>query len=252
LALSKCSGVSFPTILSQRGEVLHGHDHSGVLEKGRLVICDAGAESLRHYACDFTRTTPVGGRFNDQQRALYQIVADANNKAFELIRPGILYRDVHLASWKVLAEGLIGMGIMKGNADDAVAAGAVGLFMPHGLGHMMGLDVHDMEDIGENYVGYDEEISRSTQFGLRSLRLGRRLQEGFVLTVEPGLYFIPDLIKKWEFEKICADFIDYSKAKAFIGTGGIRLEDDAVVTSDGCRMPGKRLPILPEEVEALY
>lgn len=252
IALSKGNGLSFPTILSQHGEVLHGHSHEGILERGRFVICDAGAESLEHYSCDFTRTAIVGGKYTAQQRELYQMVVDANNKAFELIRPGILYRDVHLASGKVLAEGLISVGILKGNVDEAVAAGAHALFMPHGLGHMMGLDVHDMEDLGENFVGYDEEISRSTQFGLRSLRLGRRLQPGFVLTVEPGLYFMPELIQKWAAEKILPEFVNYERAKQFIGTGGIRLEDDALVTETGCRLLGKRLPISPDEIEALY
>jgi len=252
IALSRCNGLAFPTILSQHGEVLHGHTHLGTLEKGRFVICDAGAESLEHYSCDFTRTAIVGGKYTTQQRELYQMVVDANNKAFELIRPGILYRDVHLASAKVLAEGLKAVGILKGDVDAAVAAGAQALFMPHGLGHMMGLDVHDMEDLGENYVGYDEEISRSTQFGLRSLRLGRRLQPGFVLTVEPGLYFMPELIQKWDAEKILPEFVNYERAKQFIGTGGIRTEDDAIVTETGCRMPGKRLPISPDEIEGLY
>ncbi len=252
IALAKGHGLSFPTILSQHGEVLHGHSHEGTLEKGRFMICDAGAESLEHYASDFTRTTIVGGKFSTQQRELYQMVVDANNKAFELIRPGIPYRDVHLASAKVLAKGLKSVGILKGDVDEAVAAGAQALFMPHGLGHMMGLDVHDMEDLGENYVGYDEEISRSTQFGLRSLRLGRRLQPGFVLTVEPGLYFMPELIQKWEAEKILPEFVNFERARQFIGTGGIRLEDDVLVTDSGCRMLGKRLPIYPDEIEALY
>jgi Xaa-Pro aminopeptidase len=252
IALSGCKGLSFPTILSQRGEVLHGHSHGGILEKGCFMICDAGAESNEYYACDFTRTTPVGGRFSSQQREIFQIVVDANNKAFDLIRPGILYRDVHQASSKVLAQGLKALGIMKGDTDAAVSAGAHSLFMPHGLGHMMGLDVHDMEDLGENFVGYDEEISRSTQFGLRSLRLGRRLQPGFVLTVEPGLYFMPELIQKWEADQVLTEFIDYDRAKKFIGTGGIRLEDDAIVTETGCRMPGRRLPITPDEIESLF
>ncbi|HET9570422.1 MAG TPA: Xaa-Pro aminopeptidase [Bacteroidales bacterium] len=252
IALSKCRGLSFPTILSQRGEVLHGHSHGGTLEKGRFMICDAGAESDEYYACDFTRTAVVGGKFSSQQKELYQMVLDANNHAFQLIRPGIPYKEVHLAAAKVLAEGLKAVGILKGNVDEAVAAGAHALFMPHGLGHMMGLDVHDMEDLGENYVGYDDEVSRSTQFGLRSLRLGRRLQAGFVLTVEPGLYFMPELIQKWESEKILPEFVDYDRAKKFIGTGGIRLEDDALVTEAGCRIIGERLPISIDEVEALY
>jgi len=252
IALSRGFGLSFPTILSQHGEVLHGHSHEGILVKGRFMICDAGAESLEHYSCDFTRTAIVGGTYTLQQKEIYQMVVDANNKAFELIRPGVLYKEVHLASAKVLAKGLQSVGILKGNVDEAVAAGAHALFMPHGLGHMMGLDVHDMEDLGESYVGYDEEISRSTQFGLRSLRLARRLQPGFVLTVEPGLYFMPELIQKWESEKILPQFVNYDRAKQFIGTGGIRLEDDALVTEAGCRMLGKRLPISPDEIEALY
>jgi Xaa-Pro aminopeptidase len=189
IALSKGYGVSFPTILSQQGEVLHGHDHSLTLEKGRFMLCDAGAESLSHYASDFTRTTPVGGCFTSQKKELYQIVLDANNKAFELIRPGVFYKDVHIDCCRVLAEGLKSLGILKGNMEEAVAHGAHALFMVHGLGHMMGLDVHDMEDLGENFVGYDAEVTRSSQFGLSSLRLGRCLQPGFVLTVEPGLYF---------------------------------------------------------------
>lgn len=253
IALSKGFGVSFPTILSQSGEVLHGHDHSQVLEKGRFMLCDAGAESLSHYASDFTRTTPVGGLFTTQKKELYQIVLDANNRAFELIRPGVLYKNVHLDCCRVLAEGLKSLGILKGNMEEAVNQGAHALFMVHGLGHMMGLDVHDMEDLGEDYVGYDAEVSRSTQFGLRSLRLARRLQPGFVMTVEPGLYFIPALIDKWESERIMTDFIDYKKAKEFIGIGGIRLEDDALVTENGCKLIGeKRLPIKPSEIESLF
>ncbi len=253
IALSKGQGMSFPIILTQRGEVLHGHSHDMTLVEGSLMICDAGAESLEHYASDFTRTIPVSGSFTPIQRDLYQIVLDANNKAFELIKPGVFYKDVHLASCRVLAEGLKSLGVMKGNIDEAVANGAHALFMPHGLGHMMGLDVHDMEDIGENYVGYDDEISRSSQFGLKSLRLGKRLQPGFVLTVEPGMYFIPALIEKWRAEKINAEFIDFDNATQLIGTGGIRIEDDAIVTETGCRMPGeKRLPVTVSEIESIY
>lgn len=253
IAWSKGAGVSFASILSQKGEVLHGHDHSGVLEKGKLLLCDAGAESNLHYASDFTRTIPVGGRFNTVQRALYQLVLDANNRAFECIRPGVLYRDVHLEACLVLAEGLKSMGLMKGDMQAAVQSGAHALFMVHGLGHMMGLDVHDMEDLGEAYVGYDDEIQRSAQFGLRSLRLGRRLQTGFVLTIEPGLYFIPDLIRKWKAEQIHSDFICYGEVERFIGTGGIRLEDDVWVGETGAiRLGQNRLPIHPDEIEALY
>jgi Xaa-Pro aminopeptidase len=253
IAFFKGSGISFPTILSQRGEILHGHEHGLKLEKGRFLLCDAGAESLEHYASDFTRTIPVGGRFSQKQKDLYQIVLDANNKAFELIRPGVFYRDVHLESCLVIAEGLKSLGILKGDMKEAVAQGAHALFMVHGLGHMMGLDVHDMEDLGEDFVGYDDEVSRNPQFGLKSLRLGRRLQPGFVLTVEPGLYFIPALIQKWKAEKHLIDFIDYNKAEQLVGIGGIRIEDDALVTETGCRMPGeKRLPVTPEEIASLF
>lgn len=253
IALANANSNAFPIILTQKGEVLHGHEHTMVLTKGKVMICDAGAESFEHYASDFTRTIPVGGRFTQIQKDLYQIVLDANNKAFELIKPGILYMDVHLESCLVLAEGLKSLGLLKGDMKEAVANGAHALFMPHGLGHMMGLDVHDMEDLGENYVGYDEEISRSTQFGLRSLRLGKRLKPGYVLTVEPGLYFMPALIEKWRGEKHLADFINYDKAVSLIGTGGIRIEDDALVTESGCVMPGgKRLPVTVKEIEGLY
>jgi Xaa-Pro aminopeptidase len=253
IALSMGSGISFPVILSQQGEILHGHDHSQILHKGHFMLCDAGAESLNHYASDFTRTTPVGGRFTSQQKELYQLVLDANNEAFQLIRPGALYRDIHLNCCQVLAEGLKSLGILKGNMEEAVVNGAHALFMVHGLGHMLGLDVHDMEELGEDFVGYDEEISRSSQFGLSSLRLGRRLQPGFALTVEPGLYFIPALIQKWESEKKLTDYINYNKIKQFIGIGGIRLEDNVLVTMDGCKMLGeKRLPISPAEIEALF
>jgi len=253
LALARGHNIAFPIILTQKGEVLHGHEHTLVLKKGRLLICDAGGESLGHYASDFTRTIPVGGRFSQIQKDLYQIVLDANIKAFELIKPGVFYRDIHLESCRVIAEGLKSLGILKGDMNDAVAQGAHALFMPHGLGHMMGLDVHDMEDLGENYVGYDEEISRSTQFGLRSLRLGKRLKPGYVLTVEPGLYFMPALIEKWKAENVMTDFINYEKAVNLIGTGGIRIEDDALVTEKGCRMPGNiRLPATVSEIEGLY
>lgn len=253
IALSRGAGISFPTILSQRGEVLHGHEHTRILEKGRLLLCDAGAESLGHYASDFTRTVPVGGHFNQQQKDLYQIVLDANNKAFELIRPGIPYRDVHIDCCLVMAEGLKSLGILKGDMKEAVAEGAHALFMVHGLGHMIGLDVHDMEDLGEDLVGYDNEIKRSSQFGFSSLRLGKRLEPGYVMSVEPGLYFIPALIEKWKSEKHLADFVNYDMAEKYVGIGGIRIEDDALVTENGCRMPGsKRLPVTPEEIATLF
>ena len=243
---------SFPIILSQNGETLHNHDHSQVLKSGRLLLADAGAESVSHYASDNTRTIPVGGRFSQKQRDIYNIVLAANNKAIDISKPGIPYLNVHLESAKIIAKGLIDLGLMKGNIDDAVANGAHALFMPHGLGHMMGLDVHDMEDLGENNVGYDDEISRSDQFGTASLRLGKRLKDGFVLTVEPGIYFIPALIEKWKSEKINTSFINFEKLNEYIGFGGIRLEDDILITSKGCRILGsKRIPITIEEVEQI-
>ena len=242
--------TSFPTILSQNGETLHNHSHHQILTDGRLIVIDAGAENNMNYCSDFTRTIPSSGKFTQQQKEIYNIVAAANNLAQSMAKPGITYKEVHLASCRTLAEGLIGLGLMKGNVDEAVAAGAHALFMPHGLGHNMGLDVHDMEDLGQIYVGYDDEIRPSTQFGLASLRMGRRLKTGHVLTVEPGCYFIPALIDQWEAEGTNKDFINFEALKAYRSFGGIRLEDDIVITENGCRMLGsKRLPITPEEVE---
>jgi Xaa-Pro aminopeptidase len=249
IAASGGGQISFPVILSQNGDTLHNHDHSQILEKGRLLIVDAGAESLLHYASDFTRTTPVGGKFSPRQREIYNIVLAANNRATELIRPGVTYLSVHLEAARVIAAGLKEAGLMKGDVDEAVAAGAHALFFPHGLGHMMGLDVHDMEDLGQIHVGFDEEIRPSTQFGTRSLRLGRRLQPGFVITNEPGIYFIPALIDQWRTAKINDAFINFDKVEQYKGFGGIRLEDDILVTPEGSRILGKRVPIDPEEVE---
>jgi Xaa-Pro aminopeptidase len=251
IALSKGSGTSFPTILTQNGETLHNHNHSFTLEAGRLMIVDAGAESNSHYASDFTRTIPVGGKFSQKQLDIYNIVLAANNKAFSLTKPGVTYQSVHLETAAVIAAGLKELGLMKGDVTEAVANGAHALFFPHGLGHMMGLDVHDMEDYGQIYVGYDDEIRPIDQFGTAYLRLGRRLQPGFVITNEPGIYFIPALIEKWEKEKINSSFINFAKAKEYLGFGGIRLEDDVLVTETGARLLGSRLPVNPDEVEGM-
>ena len=251
IAISGGGMLSFPTILSMNGQTLHNHDHSNFLEEGRLLLIDAGAESRSHYASDHTRTLPVGGKFSNQNREIYELVLAANNKAIELIRPGETYLDIHLEVCKVIAGGLMELGLMKGNVDEAVAAGAHALFMPHGLGHMMGLDVHDMEDLGQIYVGYDEEVRPIEQFGTANLRLGRRLQNGFVITVEPGIYFIQELIEKWQAENLHREFINYEKLGCYRKFGGIRLEDDILVTKDGCRIIGDRIPILPEEIEKL-
>lgn len=251
IATSQGSMTSFATILSQNGETLHNHMHHQILTDGRLIVIDAGAETNMNYCSDFTRSMPSSGKFTQQQKEIYNIVAAANNLSIEMIKPGITYTNVHLAACRVLASGLKELGLIKGDVDEAVAAGAHALFMPHGLGHNMGLDVHDMEDLGQIYVGYDETYRPSTQFGLASLRMGKMLHPGYVLTVEPGCYFIPALIEKWKNEGINTQFINFDKLKEYYNFGGIRLEDDIVVTANGCRLLGdKRLPITPEEVEA--
>jgi Xaa-Pro aminopeptidase len=243
--------VSFPVILSQNGETLHNHDHSQNLENGRLLLVDAGAELGSHYASDFTRTIPVSGKFTQKQREIYEIVLAANNHARSLTKPGSTYLSVHLAAAEVIASGLKDLGLMKGDVKEAVANGAHAMFMPHGLGHMLGLDVHDMEDLGQIYVGYDDEIRPVDQFGTAYLRMGRRLQPGFVITNEPGIYFIPALIEKWKAEKINTDFIHFDRLDNYLDFGGIRLEDDVLVTENGSEIIGDRIPITPEELEAI-
>ena len=243
--------LSFPPIVTIHGETLHNHQRNEQLKSGDLLLVDAGVESQLHYASDHTRTVPVGGQFSPQQRDIYQVVLATMERARDLIRPGIAYRDVHLAACRTLATGLQSLGIMAGATDEAVAAGAHALFMPHGLGHQLGLDVHDMEDLGEDYVGYDDKIRRSTQFGLSGLRLGRALQEGFVLTVEPGIYFIPELINRWKSEKRHTDYINYAKLEEYSSFGGIRLEDDVLVTGSGSRALGRQIPLQMEEVERI-
>ena len=250
IAASYGSMVSFPVILSQNGETLHNHDHSQILQEGRMMLTDAGAEEVSHYCSDFTRTVPVGGKFLTRQKEVYNIVLAANNKAID--KPGGTYQYVHLEVCKVLAQGLKDLGLMKGDVNEAVAAGAHALFMPHGLGHMMGLDVHDMEDLGQIYVGYDDETRPIDQFGTSSLRMGRRLQEGFVITDEPGCYFIPALIDQWRAQGMHKEFLNYDKIETFKDFGGIRLEDDILIIPGGSRFLGdKRTPITVEEVEEI-
>lgn len=251
VTLSKGWGVSFPTILTQHGETLHNHLHDKIIEPGNLMVIDAGAESNVHYASDFTRTYPTSGKFTAKQREIYQIVCDCNEFAFSMTRPGISYREVHLKTMHLMLEELRALDIVRGDVQDMVEAGIAGLFMPHGLGHNMGLDVHDMEDYGENYVGYDDDQSRSPQLGLGSLRMARKLVPGNVITDEPGIYFIPALIEKWKSEKTDQGFVNYQKLESYYDFGGIRLEDDVLVTADGARRLGKeRLPISPDDVEA--
>lgn len=240
---------AYPTILSQNGEILHNHSHLNHLQEGKLLLVDAGAENSMHYASDFTRTSPVGGKFTLRQREIYEIVLAANNKARDLTKAGVTYLSVHLTAAELITSGLKALGIMKGDVAEAVKNGAHALFMPHGLGHMMGLDVHDMEDLGQIYVGFDDEVRPVNQFGTSALRLGKRLQPGYTLTNEPGIYFIPALIDKWKHEKINNAFINFDKADSYRDFGGIRLEDDLLVTATGCELLGDRLPITPEEVE---
>lgn len=250
IALQYGAGLSFHSIVSQNGETLHNHYYGNTLEEGRLLLIDAGAETVMNYCCDFTRTMPVSGKFTQKQKDVYNIVLAASNRAFELSAPGKLYKDIHLEACLILIKGLKGLGIMKGDPQEALAAGAHALFMPHGLGHMMGLDVHDMESIGEKYVGYDLETQRSKELGVSALRMGRRLQPGMAMTVEPGLYFIPAYIEKWKKEGLNKEFIDFAAAEKYYGFGGIRIEDDLLITEKGNRMLGKqRVPATVEDIE---
>lgn len=249
IALAGGGPVSFPIILTTHGEILHGHDHSLQIRKGRMIVSDAGCENPMGYCSDITRSVPVGGKFSSRQKDIYEAVLSAQTLVPTLVKPGVKYSDIHLAAVTRLGSALKELGLIKGNIQDAVNCGTMGLFMPHGLGHMMGLDVHDMENYGENYVGYDKKNIRSTQFGLSSLRLGRELQEGFVITNEPGCYFIPALIDKWRSENKCSDFINYDMLEKYKDFGGIRIEDDLLVTRDGCRLLGKYIPKTVAEIE---
>jgi len=249
LVLSKGSRIAFPIIFSIHGETLHNHSHANLMQAGDIIVMDSGAESPLHYASDITRTFPVSGKFSEIQKDIYNVVLSAQEKAIEMIRPGIRYKEIHLDASRVMAEGLKELGFMKGNVDDAVSVGAHALFFPHGLGHMLGLDVHDMENLGEDLVGYDSETKRSEQFGFAYLRLGKKLEPGFVLTVEPGIYFIPQLIDLWKAESKFKDFIDYDKVEKHKDFGGIRIEDDVLVTETDHRVLGKRIAKTVEEVE---
>jgi Xaa-Pro aminopeptidase len=251
IALSNGGPVSFPVILSVNGQILHNHYHGNTLQDGQLLLTDAGAETSMGYASDITRTIPVSGKFDSRQKHIYEIVLEANLKAIEMCRPGIFYRDVHLAASEIIAEGLKDAGLMKGNTADIVEQGAHALFFPHGLGHAMGLDVHDLEGLGENFTGYDSTVSRSTQFGLSALRFARRLEPDFVITDEPGIYFIPALIDQWEAERKFTGYINYDALKKYRDFGGIRIEDDLLITETGCKVLGKPIPKTVEEIESM-
>lgn len=243
--------MAFPTIFSTRGDVLHNPYHQNTMQAGDLVINDSGVESPLHYASDITRTFPVGGTFDTRQKEIYQIVLASQKAAIEAIRPGIEFRDIHMLACRMLTAGLKEIGLMTGDVEESLAAGAHALFMPAGLGHMMGLDVHDMEDLGEDFVGYTDKIKRSAQFGMNKLRLARKLEPGFVVTVEPGLYFIPQLMDRWKTDKTFDPFIQYDRAEGYKGFGGVRIEDDVLVTESGARVLGKPIPKSIEDVEAL-
>lgn len=249
IANSLAQKVSFPTIYSQHGEIMHGNPSMALLESGRLALCDAGCE-LDDYCSDNTRTYPVNGHFDQRQLEIYTIVEACHDYALSVAKPGVRWWDVHMGVCRLMTDRLKELGLMKGDTEEAVLAGAHAMFLPHGLGHMMGIDVHDMEAIGQVYVGFDEETRPSTQFGTNCLRMGRRLEEGFVVTDEPGIYFIPALIDDWRASGHCAEFLNFDKIETYKDFGGVRIEDDVLITGDGCRFLGtKRIPYHPNDVE---
>ena len=252
IAYSYGAMPSFPTIFSQHGEIMHGNPSMAELESGRLVLCDCGGETINNYCSDNTRTFPVNGKFTQRQLEIYSIVEECHDYVLDVARPGVKYMDVHFAVCRLMTERLKALGLMKGDVDEAVAAGAHAMFQPHGLGHMMGMDVHDMESFDQINVGFDEETRpRLDQFGTNCLRMGRRLEEGFVVTDEPGIYFIPALIDDWKKSGHCAEFLNFDKLETYKDFGGIRIEDDVLITKDGCRFIGeKRIPYHPKDVEA--
>ncbi|MCX6330084.1 MAG: aminopeptidase P family protein [Bacteroidia bacterium] len=251
IALAKGGGTSFPIILSINGQTLHNHAHGNILKKGRMMVTDAGAETNMHYSSDITRTTPVGGKFSQLQKDIYEIVLKANTEAIKATCPGISNRDLHFKACKIIASGLKELGLMKGDIDEAVTAGAHALFMPHGLGHMMGLDVHDMEALGENYIGYNEKVKRSDQFGLAFLRFALPYKPGHVFTIEPGCYFIPELIENWKSEEKFKEFINYSKIDKYMSLGGVRIEDNVLITEKGHKVLGKPIPKTIKDIESI-
>lgn len=252
IAYSYGAMPSFPTIFSQHGEIMHGNPSMAELESGRLVLCDCGGETINNYCSDNTRTFPVNGKFTQRQLEIYSIVEECHDYVLDVARAGVKYMDVHFAVCRLMTERLKELGLMKGDVDEAVAAGAHAMFLPHGLGHMMGMDVHDMESFDQINVGFDEETRpRLDQFGTNCLRMGRRLEEGFVVTDEPGIYFIPALIDDWKKSGHCAEFLNFDKLETYKDFGGIRIEDDVLITKDGCRFIGeKRIPYHPKDVEA--
>ena len=251
VAFANHADISFSPIVTIHGETLHNVYSGNTIQEGQLLLCDAGASNEMQYAGDLTSTYPVGKKFTTQQKEVYEIVLHAHNTAVEMLKPGVLFRDVYYAAAQKIVEGMQGLGIMKGNAGEAVAAGAHALFFQCGLGHMIGLDVHDMEDLGEPYVGYNDVIKKSTQFGIKSLRLGRELEPGFTLTVEPGVYCIPALMDQWKAERKFESFINYEALQTLRNFGGIRVEEDFLITNTGAKLLGKKLPMTVAEIEAI-
>jgi len=251
IALSAGCRLAFPTIFSIHGETLHNHDHGNQMKAGDIAVNDSGAESISHYASDITRTVPIGGHFSQKQREIYTIVLDAHMKAINAVKPGVEFRDIHRLGSEVLVAGLKDLGLVHGNVEEAVQAGVHTLFFQCGLGHMMGLDVHDMEALGEDYVGYTDTIKRNPEFGWNSLRLGKAIEPGFVITVEPGIYFIPELIDRWKAERKLTQYVNYDAIENYRDFGGIRIEDDILVTEQGNQMLGKSIPKTIDDVEAM-
>lgn len=250
IANSYGSMVSFATILSQHGEIMHGNPSPNKLEEGRLMLCDAGAETNMNYCSDNTRTMPVGGKFTQRQLEIYQIVEACHDYTLKVAKPGVPWKEVHTNVCRLMTDKLKELGLMKGDTDEAVAAGAHAMFLPHGLGHMMGMDVHDMEALDQRYVGFDDEFQPSDQFGTNCLRMGRRLEEDYIMTEKPGIYFIPALIDDWKASGHNAEFINFDLLETYKDFGGIRIEDDILITKDGCRFLGKeRIPYHPHDVE---
>lgn len=252
VALAADSRLGYPAIITPRGQTLHTHDYSHTLQNGQMLLCDIGAENAMHYGGDLTRTAPVGQKFTTRQAELYEVVLASMDHAIGMLKPGVRYKDIHLAACQKLVEGLTLAGLMKGNPAEAVAAGAHTMFFQCGLGHMLGMDTHDMEDLGEPYVGYTDTLKKETSiFGLKSLRLGRELEAGYVLTIEPGIYIIPELIDRWQAEKKYTDFINYDVLNTYRDFGGIRIEDNFLITETGSHLLGKYLPKSLKEIEAL-
>jgi len=250
VSLAAGGQLSFPIIATVNGQILHNHSHDNILQSGQMFLLDAGAETAMGYAGDLSSTIPVDKHFTSRQKEIYQICLEAHEAAIAALQPGVPFKNIHLLACRVIAQGLKDMGFMRGDMEEAVAAGAHALFFPCGTGHMMGLDVHDMENLGEKYVGYGGK-EKSTQFGLKSLRLARELEPGFVITIEPGIYFIPELIDMWKAEAKFTQFINYDKVETYKDFGGLRNEEDFLITEDGYRLLGKPIPKTIEDVEAM-